>query len=196
MFKTVFTFIAAALAVTFFTTHAQAQSGYQIRSGDTLTIEVLEDSSLNRTALVLPDGSISFPLAGGLKVAGQTTGQVAAALSNGLSSNFASSPNVHVAVSEVVVRTVAAPVGTSIYLTGEIANPGHISARRGTTILQAIAEAGGLTRFAAGKRIQLRRGDRIYVYNYDTNGGAGSISGNTALARGDVIVVPTRKLFE
>ena len=42
---------------------AQAQ-GYQIRAGDTLRIEVLEDSSLNRTVLVAPDGRISMPQAG------------------------------------------------------------------------------------------------------------------------------------
>lgn len=196
MLKTIYTFIAAALAVTFFTTDAQAQSGYKIRSGDTLTIEVLEDPGLNRTALVLPGGSISFPAAGVVQAAGQTTGQVAAALTSGLASNFASSPTVYVAVSEVGVPVATGVSTQAIYITGEIASPGLIEARRGITVLQAIAQAGGLTRFAAGKRIQLRRGDKIYEYNYDTNGGEGSISGNTALARGDVIVVPTRKLFE
>ena len=50
---------------------AQAQ-GYQIRAGDTLRIEVLEDSSLNRTVLVAPDGRISMPQAGTLSVRGQS----------------------------------------------------------------------------------------------------------------------------
>ncbi len=37
---------------------------YKVRPGDVLQIEVLEDSTLNRTAIVLPDGQISLPLAG------------------------------------------------------------------------------------------------------------------------------------
>ena len=45
-------------------TGAFAQQGYQIRPGDVLSVEVLQDPSLNREVLVLPDGSISFPFAG------------------------------------------------------------------------------------------------------------------------------------
>ena len=46
---------------------AWAQSAnYRIQPGDQLAITVLEDDSLNRTVLVLPDGRISVPLAGGL----------------------------------------------------------------------------------------------------------------------------------
>ena len=46
---------------------ANAQSVYKIRPGDTLNIEVLEDEGLNRNVLVLPDGTISFPLVGTVK---------------------------------------------------------------------------------------------------------------------------------
>ena len=56
-----------ALIATVFATGAFAQSGYQIRTGDTLQIEVLEDPSLNRSVLVLPDGTISFPFAGSVR---------------------------------------------------------------------------------------------------------------------------------
>lgn len=43
---------------------------YKVRTGDVLQIEVLEDGTLNRTAIVLPDGQISLPLAGSVR-AGQ-----------------------------------------------------------------------------------------------------------------------------
>ena len=41
---------------------------HQLRAaaGDVLNIEVLEDASLNRQALVLPDGRVTVPLAGNL----------------------------------------------------------------------------------------------------------------------------------
>ena len=199
MFKLFSGFCAALMAVAIFATGAEAQSGYKIRSGDTLQIEVLEDSSLNRSALVTPDGSVSFPLAGTVRASGRTVDQVASSLAAGLASNFASPPNVFVsvaAVREAVVGAPAAPPTTEIYVTGEITTPGRLDATPGVTILQAIAQAGGLTRFAAGKRIQLRRADKVYLYNYFANGGDKSIAGNTVLAPGDVIVVPQRRLFE
>lgn len=192
---------AAVMAVAIFTTGAHAQSGYKIRSGDTLQIEVLEDASLNRSALVTPDGSVSFPLAGTVRASGRTVEQVGASLAAGLASNFAAQPNVFVSVAAVAesVAVAAAPVApptTEIYVTGEINTPGRLDATPGVTILQAIAQAGGLSRFAAGKRIQLRRADKVYIYNYFTNGGDKSIAGNTVLAPGDVILVPQRRLFE
>lgn len=197
MIRASFRIFAAILATLAFTSAASAQGAYTINTGDTLQIEVLEDSNLNRAALVLPGGTISFPFAGNVAAAGRTTGDVAAELAQRLSSNFASTPTVFVSVGQVGV-----PVGgivaatTDIYITGEIATPGKLAASPGITILQAIAQGGGLTRFAAGKRIQLRRGDKIYPYNYYTNGGSGSIPGSTRLAPGDVIVVPQRTLFE
>jgi polysaccharide export outer membrane protein len=107
---------------------------------------------------------------------------------------------VFVSVAALREPTIAGPAApdptTEIYVTGEINTPGRLDATPGVTILQAIAQAGGLSRFAAGKRIQLRRADKTYLYNYFTNGGDKSIAGNTVLAPGDVIIVPQRRLFE
>lgn len=197
MIRASYRVFAAILTMFAFTAAAAAQNGYQIRSGDTLQIEVVEDASLNRTALVLPGGSISFPYAGNVAVAGRTTGAVASDLASRLASNFATTPNVFVSVAQVGVPTGGFVARTTdIYITGEIAAPGKLEGARGITILQAIAQGGGLTKFAAGKRIQLRRGDKIYPYNYYQNGGSDSIPGSTVLAPGDVIVVPQRTLFE
>ena len=56
-------FTAAILVVSQFLASAvAAQQSYRIRAGDTLRIEVIEDSTLNRSALVSPDGRISIPL--------------------------------------------------------------------------------------------------------------------------------------
>ncbi len=83
---------------------------------------------------------------------------------------------------------------------GEVTIPGKYLATEGTTILQVLAQAGGLTNFAARKRVELRRADtktgvmKKYTYNY--NGSGGGIQGNTILKPGDVVVVPARRLFE
>jgi polysaccharide export outer membrane protein len=71
---------------------------------------------------------------------------------------------------------------------------------RRTTVLQAIAMAGGLGPFAAKKRIQVRRKvdgqEMLYPFNYDDVEQGRDISGNIFLKDGDVIVVPEKGIFE
>ena len=196
--------ILGALLATILTTGAFAQSSYQIRSGDSLQIEVVEDPSLNRSVLVLPDGSISFPLVGTIPAAGRSIDAVKSDLVAALASNFAAPPNVFVGVGTLAAPRAARAAGAartiSVYAMGEVATPGKADVTPGTTVLQLLAQAGGFTRFAAQKRIQLRRtskggAEQIYVFNYDGIGASG-IAGSTRLQAGDVIVVPQRKLFE
>ena len=183
---------------------ASAQTDFRIGPGDTVRIEVLEDPSLNRDVLVLPDGSVSFPLAGAIRAGGQTTTQLESSLSSALAPNFAAAPTVSVSVAGIAPRGGAATASTiDVYLMGEVANGGGLlQVDRGTTVLQALALSGGFTRFAATKRIQLRRTDsrtgQQTVYNIDYRAieqGASNI-GNSVLADGDVIIVPERRLFE
>ena len=190
-------------------TSPAAAQGYAVRPGDVLQIEVVEDPQLNRSVLVTPDGSFSFPFAGSVDARGRTVGQIRQDLVDGLAGAFASSPTVFVSVSRLAERDPVfpeAPLETieptiDVFVTGEIANSGLIEVSPGTTILQVIAQAGGLTRFAADNRIQLRRTDRqagrtqAYLFDFDGRK-AGSISPATVLAEGDVIVVPERRLFE
>lgn len=185
----------------FWAVSASAQVGYRVQPGDRLNIEVLEDASLSRQVLVLPDGSISFPLAGALRASGRTTSALEQSLASALAPNFASSPTVFVSVLAVSERETSART-IDVYLMGEVANKGRAEVERGTTLLQMLAQAGGFTKFAATKRIQLRRTDPqtgtdvIYQFNYRAIEDGGRISGQTVLADGDVIVVPQRRLFE
>lgn len=188
-------------------TVASAQSSYRLRPGDTLQIEVLEDSSLNRSTLVLPDGSISFPHVGTIPAAGLSVSDVRAALTSGLRPIFTNEPNVFVSVG--TLAEAAAPVAAAvsedpviaIYALGEVTAPGKKEVAPGTTLLQFLAESGGLTRFAATKRIQLRRVDaagqeQVYTFNYNAVQAGARSGGNTVLQAGDVVLVPERKLFE
>lgn len=185
-----------------------AQDTYGIQPGDTLQVEVLEDPDLNRNVLVLPDGTISFPLAGTVRAGGRSVAAVADALSEEMAENFAVAPTVTVSVAALAPakaprqRIEEEPDLMNVYIVGEVNDPGRKEVLTGTTLIQFIAEAGGLSRFAAEKRIQLRRVDPasgaeiVYAFNYRNMGGSDSISGTTVLAPGDVIVVPERRLFE
>jgi polysaccharide export outer membrane protein len=205
--KTVF---FAVLAFVLSVTGAVAQDSYRIRPGDTLTIEVLEDSSLNRNVLITPGGSFSFPFAGSIIAQGFTTDQIAARLSGAIAGNFASPPNVFVSVRDV--RSSALPGATSgapvpdptisVFFMGEVGDSGERELAPGTTFLQALARAGGLTNFAAERRIQLRRTDpvtlneTVVTINYRALQRGARMSQNIVLIDGDVILVPERGLFE
>lgn len=176
---------------------------YKVRTGDVLQIEVLEDATLNRSAIVLPDGQISLPLAGSVRAAGLTLAQVQAELAGRLAPNFATAPTVYVTLGALAERssTPATPRLTDIYVLGAANAPGKVDVKPGATLLQALAQAGGVSPFAAKKRIQLRRVDKsgvekVYKFDLDAieRGEAGG--GATRLMSGDVIVIPQRKLFE
>jgi len=198
----IFGLIAALIAST-----ASAQSEYQIRTGDTVNVEVLEDSSLNRSVVVLSDGRINFPFAGNIRVSGRTVGQVEAIITSGIADNFAAEPNVFVSV-QPRPRVASAPVTPAppptmdIFFLGEVNSTGMVSIAPGTRFLQAMASSGGLTRFAADKRIQLRRTDsrtgqtRLFEINYRAILDGADIQNNIVLEDGDVIIVPERRLFE
>jgi len=177
---------------------AWAQSaGYRIQPGDQLAITVLEDDSLNRTVLVLPDGRISVPLAGTIQASGRSVDSVEASIADRLASNFAVRPSVFVSVTGVSDTGETFP----IYVVGKVETPGEHEARIGTNLLQAIALAGGLDRFAATKRIQLRRSDstgqeRLYLFNFKAVERGGAIQSMITMREGDVIIVPERHLFE
>jgi len=196
-------FVLAVISI-LFAAAAVAQSGYQIQPGDTLQIEVLEDPSLNRSVLVLPDGSISFPYAGSVQASGRSAGQVGSAITAGIASNFASSPNVFVNVQQLRQRaaTGTGTAGIDVFMMGEIASPGGKKLSRGTTLIQALAETGGFTKFAATKRILLRRIDKrtgkqsVSRINYKAIADGAAVGNDIVLRDGDVIIVPERRLFE
>lgn len=191
---------AALMTLPVLTDAAQAQD-YRLQRGDTIQIEVLEDATLNRDALVLPDGQISLPLTGSVRAAGRTLAQVQADLAARLAPNFAEPPTVFVTLSSLAEREEPVERTIDIYIVGAANTPGRVEVPPGATLLQAIAAGGGLSPFAATKRLQLRRVDKtgtetVYGIDYDAIERGVSNVGTTRLRDGDVIVVPQRRLFE
>lgn len=197
--------IGALVAILLTATGAFAQDSYRIKPGDQLSVEVLEDSSLNRTVVVLPDGRFSFPFAGSVRAGGRTVSQVRAAVRAAIASNFAVDPTVFVAVTPLVELSEPDDPKAdlnSIYFLGEIASPGLREVEPGTTLLQALSQAGGFTNFAATKRLQLRRTNSktglqsVFQIDYDALSNGAALRNDFPLHDGDVILVPERRLFE
>ena len=198
---------ACVMLVTALATQATAQNAYQIRNGDILRVEVIEDPSLNRTVLVSPDGRISMPLTGAIRAAGKSIEDIQRELASGLTASFATRPSVFVAVERLAERRPVTPRTPEpdpvieIFVMGEVTKPGKMALAPGSNVLQAFAEMGGFTRFAASSRVQLRRpaangSEQLYTLDYKAIEEGRSNAGMTVLAPGDIIVVPQRRLFE
>lgn len=201
MMRSVQMFLAALIALPFLAVTVAAQD-YRLQRGDTVQIEVLEDPNLSRSTLVLPDGQISVPQVGSVPAAGRTLEQLQADVAARLGPTFAAPPTVFVTLSSLAPPTTARAARLmEVYIIGAANTPGRVEVRPGATLLQALSAAGGLSPFAATKRLQLRRVDKagnekIYKVDYDAIERGVSNFGSTRLMSGDVIVVPQRRLFE
>jgi polysaccharide biosynthesis/export protein len=201
--------VVALLGFVFTMASAEAQ-GYQVRPGDVLQVDVLEDPDLGRQALVLPDGRIAFPLIGTIPVSGRTLDQINEAIAIALEPNFAVRPSVFTSLASLsappAAGAAAAPPAEQlmrIYVMGEVnGGPGPREVRPGTHILQLFSAMGGFTPFAATRRVQLRRFDpsggqeHVYHIDYRALERGSPFSGPVILREGDVILVPERRLFE
>lgn len=207
--------ILLGLFMALFIAPAAMADAYHIQPGDVLQMEVLEDPSLNRSLLVLPDGTVSLPLVGAIAANGKSVDQLRSVISTALAPKFAAAPTVFLSVGQlnpttqavananasIVATSLTGSSATSIYAMGEFNKPGKLPLTPGTTLLQFLAESGGLTKFAATKRIQLHRVDSktgketVYTFNYKAVQ-RGSTAPVITLRGGDVIVVPERRLFE
>ena len=173
-----------------------------LKPGDSLNISVLQDPKLDRTVVVEPSGQISFPLAGHIQASGLTPQALENILKAKLKSNYRDD-NLDVTVAMAVVGKPDEPqddLKPKVFITGEIVRPGSYVVRQKTTLMQAIALAGGLSPYAAKRRIQVRRrggpGEDIFMFDYRAYEAGQDLEGNITLRAGDVIMVPERGLFE
>jgi polysaccharide export outer membrane protein len=180
---------------------ATAADAQTLQPGDTLAVTVMQDSKLDRTVIVDPSGQIAFPLAGHFRVRGLTPQAVESILKDKLKSNYKDdSLDVTVALVNSVKDIPEEDLKPKIFITGEILRPGSYVVRQKTTLMQAIALAGGLGPFAAKRRIMVRRrsevGEDIFMFDYRAYEAGQDLEGNITLHAGDVIMVPERGLLE
>ena len=179
-----------------------AANAVTLKVGDSLSISILQDPKLDRTVVVDPSGEIAFPLAGHIRARGLTPQALENVLRNKLKANYQDENlDITVAVANAPKDIPEEDLKPKVFVTGEVARPGSIVVRQPTTVMQAIALAGGLGPFAAKRRIQVRRrqpgGDEtIFMFNYKAYEAGDDVEGNIVLHAGDVIMVPERGLLD
>jgi len=158
----------------------QADS-YQIRQGDVLDVSVWGDDTLKKVIRVLPDGSISFPLAGQIQVAGQSPANVAVMITKNLK-KYLPDPEV-----TVIVQSTD---GNRIYVLGKVNTPGAIQLQGPMTVLQALSTSGGFDKFADLDSIKILRGKKTLNVHYKDLLQGENLSSNYLLQAYDTILVP------
>jgi polysaccharide export outer membrane protein len=163
-----------------------APSEYVIGPDDMLQVSVWKNETLSRQVPVRPDGKISMPLLHDIQAAGLTAMQLRDKISVALA-EFMPNPEVSVVVTEVRSFKVS--------VLGEVQKPGVLQLRSATTVLEALAMAGGFKDFASPSKIMIFRKDgkgktQKFRFNYNRALKDSSEEDNLLLKTGDVIVVP------
>lgn len=131
----------------------QASATYLIGATDVLGIKVFGEDQLSNSFNVDADGSITFPLLGRLAVAGKTTRQIEEDLTKALADGWVRKPQVSV--------EIAAYRSRSIFVIGEVRQPGRYTIEGPMTLLEVIGQAGSLTAAASDTIIVQRFKDGI-----------------------------------
>lgn len=160
-------------------------SDYVIGPEDMLQVSIWKNEAMSRTLPVRPDGKISLPLLHDITAAGLTPLQlrdkIAAALGE-----FMPNPEVSVSVMQVNSYRVS--------VLGEVQKPGVLQLKAPTTVLEALALAGGFRDFASPSKIVIFRKDasgQTQKLRFNYNRAVGSAGEeNVSLKSGDVVVVP------
>lgn len=159
---------------------------YRIQPGDQLDIKLFYNPELNELLTVRPDGRITLQLVNDIMAAGRTPAELTAILTKAYSGELAN-PKV-----AVIVRT---SVSDKAYVDGEVNKAGMITLVSDTTVLQSIAQAGGLKDSAKSDNVLLlRRGDdnkiTVLELNLKSAMNGTDLSQDIALRPNDIVYVP------
>jgi len=129
-------------------TQALAFHEYRIGAKDLLEITVFNMPELNQTVRVSEDGSVSHSLLGRIEVAGLTAQELEKKLADLLDQQYTKNARVTVFIREF----------QKVAVIGAVGQPGQYELVGPTTLLQVIAQAGGLTAQAMNELFVYRQG--------------------------------------
>ncbi len=160
-------------------------SEFILGAGDEVEVSVYRHDDLNKKVRIPPDGISTFPLIGEIQTKGTSIHQLRKKIKESLSVYL---------VDPQVSLEISSYKGQKIFILGEVNNPGVYQIDTPTTIIEAIAKAGGYTLDGKYSSVVLVRGGpekpdlkRLDLKKTFTTG---DISQNVFLKSGDVVYVP------
>jgi polysaccharide export outer membrane protein len=153
---------------------------YRIGVGDELNVAVWHEPEVSGEHAVRPDGIITLPFLNEVYVAGKSTAEIRDLLTDKLKP-YVTEPQVTVSIKSINSRKV--------YAIGNIGRPGAFPLIEPTSVLELIAQCGGLAQFAKGNKIYILRGQQRIPFDYK-KAVKGDASQRVMLMPGDMVVVP------
>lgn len=158
---------------------------YVIGNDDVLEISVWKEPELSKSITVRPDGKISVPLVGELQAAGRTPLQLEQDIKEKLL-KYMTDPEVVVIVQKINSE--------NFNVVGMVTRPGSYPLTVTTTVMDAIATAGGFRDFAKKKDVRILRQnpngtDSRFRFNYEAYVKGKDTQENIRLQPGDTVVV-------
>ncbi|HEC73607.1 MAG TPA: polysaccharide export protein [Methylophaga aminisulfidivorans] len=167
------------------TISAHAADRYLLNAGDVLDISVWNEESLQKEVVVLPDGIVTFPLAGEIVAKDKSVAEVEEALTKKLS-EYLADPVVTVSVTNVD--------GNRVHILGKVTTPGSFVMNQPLDAMQALSLSGGLSPYAEENNIIVLRRDgdkqQVLPVRYADIKKGKSLDSNIILESGDVMIVP------
>jgi polysaccharide export outer membrane protein len=149
-------------------------------------VRVYGESELSGFFRVATDGTVDYPLAGRLQVAGLRTGEIQQLIVAKLKDRYLKDPQ--------VIVTAKDRNSQKLSVLGQVAKPGQVPYYPNMTIVDAIASAGGFTGIAAKNSVNLRRevAGKIETRVLPVADISEGRSPNVMVLPGDVLVVDER----
>jgi polysaccharide biosynthesis/export protein len=165
---------------------ARITSPYVLEVGDEITVQVWGFDDLKRSSLYIDNsGEITFPLAGRVKIGGQTVPKAQELISAGLK-KYIIDPQVEI--------NVTTSQRNQILVCGEVNQSQVVSFRRPYTIQEAIGKAGWFNTYANQNTVILirRTNEKYYVFAVPVGKTFkdGNVSPQFYLQAGDMVYVP------
>jgi polysaccharide export outer membrane protein len=149
---------------------------------------VWRNPELSVNTPVRPDGRINIPLVEEVVAAGRTPTELARDVEQRLS-KYVKDPLV-----TIMPASFIGPFNQQVRVIGEAVTPRALPYREDMTVLDAMIQVGGLTKYAAGNRaIVIRNINNVpetYSLQLDSLITDGDIRANVPLSPGDVIIIP------
>ncbi len=163
---------------------------YILGAGDSVRISVYDNADLETVARISEQGKITFPLLNEISIAGLSPRGVEELIETSLAKQgFLREPQVSVNVEEFRSQEVA--------ILGAVNTPGKHFLQRSSTIIDLLAEAGGVTPDAGDIIHVLSKQDgQTIKREVDLDAFySGDLSQDITITSGDTVIVPRMKVF-
>jgi polysaccharide export outer membrane protein len=159
--------------------------------GDVIGINVWDNAPFNTEATIRPDGTITMPLIGDLQAVGETP----TSLREQISKRLANFVKLQGQGTDQITVAVRAYHSYRFTISGEVGRQGVFTSDQYVTVAEALAMAGGLSRFAKRGEVRLLRRDpkgnqRSIPLDYDLLASGKRLDMNIFVLPGDTIYVP------